>query len=54
MKLISHRGNIDGINIETENNPLQIDKVINLGYDVEIDLRIKDDKLFFRSRLSSV
>lgn len=46
MKIISHRGNIDGINIETENNPLQIDKVINLGYDVEIDLRIKDSKLF--------
>jgi hypothetical protein len=46
MKLISHRGNIDGINIDTENNPSQIDKVINIGYDVEIDLRFKDNKLF--------
>ena len=46
MKIISHRGNIDGINTDTENNPTQIDKVINMGYDVEIDLRIKDNKLF--------
>lgn len=46
MKIISHRGNIYGINTETENNPTQIDKVIDMGYDVEIDLRIKEDKLF--------
>ena len=39
MKLIAHRGNLDGPNKETENNPNQIDKCIELGYDVEIDLR---------------
>ena len=46
MKIISHRGNIDGVNTDTENDPNQIDKVIHMGYDVEIDLRIKDDRLF--------
>lgn len=46
MKIISHRGNIDGINTDTENNPNQVDSVIDMGYDVEIDLRIKDNKLF--------
>ena len=39
MKLIAHRGNIHGPNEELENNPNQIDKCIELGYDVEIDLR---------------
>ena len=29
MKIISHRGNIDGVNTDTENNPNQIDRVIN-------------------------
>ena len=39
MKLIAHRANIHGPNKEHENNPNQIDKCIELGYDVEIDLR---------------
>ncbi len=39
MKLIAHRANIHGSNKELENNPNQIDKCIELGYDVEIDLR---------------
>ena len=39
MKLIAHRGNIHGPNEELENNPNQIDKCIELGYYVEIDLR---------------
>jgi hypothetical protein len=40
MKLISHRGNIDGKNIEFENHPDYIDKAISLGYDVEVDIWI--------------
>ena len=36
--IISHRANIDGPNSETENNPDQILKCIDLGYDVEVDL----------------
>ena len=38
MILISHRGNIDGKILETENHPDYIDKAISLGYDVEIDI----------------
>ncbi len=39
MKLIAHRGNINGPNRQTENTVNQIDKCIKNGYDVEIDLR---------------
>jgi hypothetical protein len=46
MKLISHRGNINGAEPENENNPSYIEKAIQLGYDVEIDIRIKEGKLF--------
>ena len=38
MKLIAHKGNIDGPNSVTENHPDQIDKCIAEGYDVEVDL----------------
>jgi glycerophosphoryl diester phosphodiesterase len=39
MKLIAHRGNIDGPNPLIENRPETIDKAIDLGFDVEIDIR---------------
>ena len=39
MKLISHRGNINGKIEKFENNPNYIDTAIEQGYDVEIDLR---------------
>ena len=39
MILIAHRGNIDGPNPEMENNPQYIDKAIDSGYNVEIDVR---------------
>jgi hypothetical protein len=42
MKIISHRGNINGTVPEKENRPSYIDSAIQLGYDVEIDLRIVD------------
>ena len=38
MKLIAHKGNINGPNPAIENNPEQIDVCITAGYDVEIDL----------------
>ena len=37
MLLISHRGNINGIN-KMENNPNYLDKAMSLGYNVEIDV----------------
>ena len=38
MILISHRGNLNGKDIENENNPLYIDRALGKGYDVEIDV----------------
>jgi len=46
MILISHRGNIDCIIPERENTPIYIDKAILSGYDVEMDVRLIDGKLF--------
>lgn len=43
MKLISHRGNIKGRKPELENRPSYIDSAIQLGYEVEIDVRYIGD-----------
>jgi hypothetical protein len=37
VKVISHRGNINGPNEKRENNPKHIEEAILLGLDVEID-----------------
>ena len=39
MRLIAHRANTDGPNLETENHPDKILECIEQGYDVEIDVR---------------
>ena len=46
MKIISHRGNLDGPNPEKENSISYITQAINLGYDVEIDVWKIGDGLF--------
>lgn len=46
IKYISHRGNIQGKNLWFENSPEYIQTTLNLGYEVEIDLRIQDGKLY--------
>lgn len=46
MKIISHRGNIDGPNTETENTLVQIDMAIQFSFEVEIDLWNKGNDLF--------
>jgi len=46
VTLISHRGNLDGLNPERENSPDYIDEAISKGYDVEIDVRFKDGELW--------
>lgn len=46
MKIISHRGNIKGPEPLTENTPGKIDSVIELGYDVEIDVWFIDDRFY--------
>ena len=39
MKLIAHRGNVNGPNSLQENHPEYIEAAIAQGYDVEIDVR---------------
>lgn len=46
MKFISHRGNINGPELKTENTPKQILNCIDLGLDVEIDVWVLENKLF--------
>lgn len=46
MKLISHRGNLTSINPELENTQDYIQQAIDLGYDVEIDVRLTAGYLF--------
>lgn len=46
MILISHRGNIDGPILDKENSPDYIHKAIELGYDVEIDMWLINDKIY--------
>lgn len=45
MIIISHRGNTNGPS-EYENSPLLIEQAIMQGFQVEIDLRMKGNKLF--------
>ena len=45
MKLIAHRGNINGRDLSTENTPDQITACIKQGYDVEVDIRYDNGKL---------
>ena len=46
MLLISNKGNIEGENLDLENTPDYIESTINQGYNVKIDLKYKNDKLY--------
>lgn len=46
MILISHRGNINGANPDSENCPDYVFEAIRLGYDVEVDVWKVGDKWF--------
>ena len=46
MIFISHRGNIDGKYPEFENNPIQIDRALKNGFDVEIDVWCIDNRWY--------
>ena len=46
MYLISHRGNINGIEKNNENNPDYINQAISSGYDVEVDVRYESGQFF--------
>jgi hypothetical protein len=36
--IISHRGFLNGVDKSVENNPIQVDKCLNLNFNVEIDV----------------
>lgn len=46
MIKISHRGNIKGPNMDRENRPSYIDAALQLGYDVEVDIRLIDNEFW--------
>ena len=46
MKIISHRGNIKGPVLDKENRPSYIDCAIQLGYEVEVDLRFENGEFW--------
>lgn len=46
MIKISHRGNINGPVPNKENRPSYIDTALQLGYDVEIDMRYTDNQFW--------
>jgi hypothetical protein len=46
MKFISHRGNINGSNKNSENHPKYINSALDKGYDVEIDVWFLNNKWF--------
>ena len=46
MKVISHRGNLNGPNKQAENTIESIKSAINLGFDVEIDVWYIDNILY--------
>ena len=46
MILISHRGNINGRNIDMENTIDYIDDALDQGYHVEVDVWMIGDKLY--------
>lgn len=46
MNLISHRGNINGKQLEYENDPKYIINALREGYDVEIDVWYKNKNLY--------
>jgi hypothetical protein len=46
MKIISHRANLNGSDLKRENQQWAIDECISLGFDVEIDLWLQDNKLY--------
>lgn len=45
MRFISHRGNIDGVG-EFENSISYLEKTLELGYDVEVDIWRKNNNLY--------
>lgn len=46
MKLIAHRGLLNGPDVNLENRPEQIELALRRGFDCEIDLRVIDSEFY--------
>lgn len=46
MYLISHRGNLNGVESENENNPRYLKIAIDKGFNVEVDVRFEKEKFY--------
>ncbi|OUW35596.1 MAG: hypothetical protein CBD35_06450 [Verrucomicrobia bacterium TMED175] len=46
MKIISHRGCVEGPDQQLENDPKNIDKCLGLGFEAEVDLRLDSNDFF--------
>lgn len=46
MKIISHRGNLNGRNVFTENSVESINLALKHGFDVEIDVWYKNNNWY--------
>ena len=46
MKIIAHRGNIEGPDSNLENHPNQVDLAINYGFDCESDLHYIEENYY--------
>jgi len=46
MILISHRGNVDGKNLNKENSPEYILEALSFGFNVEIDVWVEENKFY--------
>jgi hypothetical protein len=46
MILISHRGNLNGINSDKENSPSYLLSALNKGFNVEVDVRFENNKFY--------
>ena len=46
MKIIAHRGNLNGANPDKENTIESIYKCIKYGFDVEIDIRVIENTIY--------
>ena len=46
MHFISHRGNLNGPDLQNENNPIYVQNAVNLGFEVEIDIYFKNNLLW--------
>ena len=46
MFFISHRGNVNGINKNSENKPDYVRSALKMGFHVEVDVRFRNNKFY--------